>query len=45
MRSGRGARVVWDFVLEDTQRFEAACERLALNGLPEARMAPIQDAA
>jgi ketosteroid isomerase-like protein len=37
----RWGRVVWDYVLEDTQRFEQACARLAAAGVGEAAAEPI----
>ncbi len=39
----RMGRVVWDYVLEDTQRFERACARLARAGVREASAEPIRD--
>lgn len=41
----RWGRVVWDFVLEDTQRFESACARLVAAGIAEAAAQLISDAA
>jgi ketosteroid isomerase-like protein len=38
-------RVVWDYVLEDTQRFEQACSRMVRAGQAEAAAEPIVDAA
>ncbi len=40
----RWARAVWDYVLEDTQRFEQACSRMVRAGQPEAAAEPILDA-
>jgi ketosteroid isomerase-like protein len=37
----RRGRVVWDYVLEDTQRFERACARLAASGVEEAAAPPL----
>lgn len=36
-------RVVWDYVLEDTQRFDGAVARLAAAGMAEATADPIRD--
>jgi ketosteroid isomerase-like protein len=38
----RGGRVVWDYVMEDTQRFERACARLAAAGMAEATAPAIE---
>jgi ketosteroid isomerase-like protein len=40
----RLGRVVSDFVLEDTQRFEQACAELVAAGVEEAAAGPIRDA-
>lgn len=40
----RWGRVVSDHVIEDTQRFESVCARLAAAGVAEASAEPIQDA-
>ena len=41
----RNGRVVWDYVLEDTQRFERASARLAAAGVEEAVAPPLGIAA
>ncbi len=41
----RWGRVVWDCVVEDTQRFERAVRQLAAAGVPEAIADPIRDVA
>lgn len=38
-------KIEWDYVLENTQRFERACQRLATAGLEEAAAPPISDRA
>ncbi len=40
----RWGRVVSDYVLEDTQRFEKACQELAAAGVTEALAEPIREA-
>jgi ketosteroid isomerase-like protein len=41
----RWGKVRWDYILENTQRFERACRRLAAAGLEEAAAPPISDRA